>query len=176
MFAYCLNNPVVYSDDGGEAPHIAIVAAIGALVGGFSAYMAGESVLVGAIGGAAVGAGIAFWGGNLILSACTAGAANIVSQAANHYIENSNDGRKSFYDTMGNFELDYSSLAVDVAATTFFTGVGNLTGNVLDDAFKGLTTSIDKNIHGLVSHCFDGINTLLEFSISEAAQRIFTGG
>ena len=118
MFAYCMNNPVIFADNGGEVPYVAIGAAIGGLIGGFSAYMSGKSIIVGAVGGAATGAAIVFFSGNVVLSACVAGAENIVNQAANHYIDNY-ENNESFYDTMSDFELDSTSLIADITITFF---------------------------------------------------------
>lgn len=59
MFAYCNNNPVMYSDSTGHLPFFAIsaaiIAAVGAIVGGVKAAKAGKSVWKGALKGAAVG-------------------------------------------------------------------------------------------------------------------------
>lgn len=59
MFAYCMNNPVMYSDPTGHLPFFAITAAVGAairaIVGGVKAARAGTSVLTGALKGAAIG-------------------------------------------------------------------------------------------------------------------------
>ena len=61
MYAYCNNNPIMYTDETGEAFFtslligIVIGAAIGAAIGGVSASMQGENVVGGILSGALVG-------------------------------------------------------------------------------------------------------------------------
>ena len=59
IFAYCLNNPMIYSDDEGEWVHLAIGAAVGAVAGIAGTALNGErgvSLVVAGLAGAASGA------------------------------------------------------------------------------------------------------------------------
>ena len=84
MFAYCNNNPVMYSDPTGHLPFFAITAAIGAavgaVVGGVKAAKAGKSVWKGALKGAAVG-GLVGLGAGAAAGAMLAGSAGASTAA-----------------------------------------------------------------------------------------------
>jgi len=86
LYAYCGNNPVARSDDGGEAWNIAIGAAIGAiaggLLGGFTASKNGGNIFTGALTGAALGAvtGAIVGSGNIVM--ISGGLSKMASKAA----------------------------------------------------------------------------------------------
>ena len=106
MFAYCGNNPVVRSDEGGELWHVAFGAAIGGLIsGGVKLFECiknnnslGETigqVLVSAACGA-VGGALAATGIGAVGQAVIGGALGAVESAANQMITNGKIDRRTF--------------------------------------------------------------------------------
>ena len=95
MFAYCNNNPILSSDDGGEWIHLAVGAVVGGIIGMVSSIVNQKatygrvdvvsvaiSTVSGAVGGvvAASGIGIA---GQVAVNAGTAAVSNVLTQARN---------------------------------------------------------------------------------------------
>ena len=88
LFAYCLNNPLIYSDSEGEWVHLAIGAAIGAITSVVGSAIAGErgwslalAAVSGAVNGALAASGVGLIG--QIIGGATIGAVgNLINQKA----------------------------------------------------------------------------------------------
>ena len=90
MFAYCGNNPVTRADDGGECWHIVIGAVGGALIGAVSAAISNQNVWIGLAAGALSGT-LAATGAGVVWQALGSAAISMASNAAGQYIKIKND-------------------------------------------------------------------------------------
>lgn len=100
LFAYCDNNPVMRTDDGGHFWHLVIGGIIGGLIGGISAAASGGDlgdIVIGALFGAAGGVLSASGAGVVVQAIGSAGIA-MASNAATQIKDISNDktGQKKF--------------------------------------------------------------------------------
>ena len=91
LFAYCDNNPVIRTDDGGEFWHFIVGAVVGGLVNGISTAISGGSikdVIISAAGGAISGAlsasGIGVLG-QVIGNAAISAVSNIATQVSEYH-------------------------------------------------------------------------------------------
>ena len=144
LFAYCSNNPVMYSDPSGHSVTLACIiisAVIGGLAGGHIAAKAskaqsgkvnGWAVAGGVVGGGALG-GLAGWGvgaaitaiGTTATGAAGAAAAPIVEQAA----EKASTALRTYYPPNNGFSGAIEEITLDVGTVIQRTGdlVGRFT-------------------------------------------------
>ena len=137
VYAYCMNNPVMYVDHTGESiAGVVAGAVVGALGGAAIAYMKGENIAVGAAVGAFVGGGLTIVGDALssgvvagsaafgvafAISTVVGGAigaiANIGSQLYT-YNSDLSSGRISRDTSFGQY-FDCKSMGISIAASAF---------------------------------------------------------
>jgi RHS repeat-associated protein len=143
LYAYVLNNPLLFTDLTGEFLGAIIGGAIGAIGGGIgggiSAAIKGEDIgngmlsgiIGGAIGGATAGAivDIVLVPGSSVVSAFViggvagavgGGVSSMTSQGVNHYLNNN---------TMDGFEMSWREVAVSSATGAVFNSIGTWLGH-----------------------------------------------
>ena len=152
MFAYCNNNPVVYSDPAGQSIVLAIVigAAIGAVVGGVvgavvskkkTGEVKGKAVVTGAVAGTAVG-GLAGWGvGAAIPAAGTATATTTtvtgtIAQAGHELYQNWQSAEQGLREAI-NSVADYGSRVLSTPMGNRVADAYNASSRVVAEAKYG---------------------------------------
>lgn len=88
LFAYCLNNPVMFKDEDGEWVHLAVGAVVGAITSVVGAAIAGQrgwslalSAVTGAVSGALAASGVGLIG-QIVGGAAIGAAGNLIEQKA----------------------------------------------------------------------------------------------
>lgn len=146
MYAYCNNNPVMYTDESGNFLFFkAIIGFVaGAFFGGISAYLAGENILAGALIGGISGAII----GGFKLAGMAAGAVNFIANTINdsmNYGWDKVDLEQAFISSViaaGITKIDTKMLGLiddEIYANITDEIIGNTLGILIDNAVFNLS-------------------------------------
>ena len=193
MFVYCNNNPVNYSDASGAFLLATIAGAIiGGIAGGISAMKSKKSIVAGVVTGAATGAGIgyvcdsvagsiatggvatgAYVAGGIALCGAIGMAGNFSNQLINYEIDKKiaeHNGKKM--DDFADY-IDVNSIVVSgiASATASVSSIG--AGIVVNFAFSGLSTGIDKVAKGVADVIIGSNANIWSAIIDWISQEIF---
>ena len=157
LYVYCVNNPLLYVDNGGQFISTLIGAVTGAIGGGITAFFQGKNVnnavIAGAIGGAIAGLGLDI---GLIISAGTGGVGTVigigvaaafsaVSGLAQNIIEQLLNGVE--YD-----KLDWKSALISAGIGAGFSLVSFGLGTMVNSAFN--FTPVGKTLFQKLANAF----------------------